>query len=228
MLSKEQKEENKMNKKILLLLAGITLTFSMYNSVSFANNANSYTTLHEGMKNVQVKQLQKDLSNLGYFKSTATGYYGYITKTSIKKFQKDNGLYPDAVAGPATMKKIKITKLTKTAKNYLGVPYVWGGTTYKGFDCSGFTQKVFKVNGKSISRIASHQFKDGVRVSRSNIKPGDMVFFTTYKPGPSHVGIYLGNNNFIHASSGKGKVTISNLNKNYYSTRFIGAKRIFV
>lgn len=105
---------------------------------------------------------------------------------------------------------------------------MWGGTTYKGIDCSGFTSSVFKRNGISIKRTANLQYYQGEQVSKSRLKTGDLVFFTTYKKGPSHVGIYLGKNRFIHSSSAKGKVTISNFGKRYYAKRYIGAKRMIV
>lgn len=119
-----------------------------------------------------------------------------------------------------------IKNVLSTAKQYIGVPYVFGGTSSKGIDCSGFTQNVFWKNGKTLPRTAKLQFEKGNWVSKEDLKPGDMVFFTTYKPGASHVGIFLGKDKFIHASSGKGEVTISKLSKNYYRQRYIGAKRM--
>lgn len=119
----------------------------------------------------------------------------------------------------------KASAVIATAKNYMGVPYVWGGESPSGFDCSGFTQYVLKKNGVSIPRVTSDQYGAGVAVSKSNLKVGDLVFFTTYKAGPSHVGFYMGNGKFIHASSSKG-VTISSMDSSYYSSRYIGARRV--
>lgn len=118
------------------------------------------------------------------------------------------------------------SKIISTAKSYLGVPYVWGGTSPQGFDCSGYIQYVFNKNGIVLPRVTSDQYTAGVSVSKVNLKPGDLVFFETYKPGPSHVGIYLGSNQFIHASSGAEKVTISNLTSTYYTSHYIGARRV--
>lgn len=117
-------------------------------------------------------------------------------------------------------------RIIATAKNYIGVPYLWAGSTPSGFDCSGFVQYVFKAHGISLNRTAATQYKHGTYVSKSSLQPGDLVFFqNTYKAGISHVGIYIGNGQFIHASSSKG-VTISNLSSSYYVSHYYGARRI--
>ncbi|MDF2500979.1 MAG: NlpC/P60 family protein [Anaerosporomusa subterranea] len=117
------------------------------------------------------------------------------------------------------------TSVLNTAKQYMGVPYVWGGETPTGFDCSGFTQYVLKQNGITIPRTAAEQYQSGVSIMKSNLKTGDLVFFTTYKPGASHVGFYMGDGKFIHASSGAKQVTISSLDESYYTEKYIGARR---
>lgn len=117
------------------------------------------------------------------------------------------------------------TSVINTAKQYMGVPYVWGGETPTGFDCSGFTQYVLKQNGIKIPRTAAEQYQSGVSIMKSNLKTGDLVFFTTYKPGASHVGFYMGDGKFIHASSGAKQVTISSLDEAYYTEKYIGARR---
>ena len=115
--------------------------------------------------------------------------------------------------------------IVTTAQKYMGVPYVWGGTTPDGWDCSGYTQYVMKENGISIPRTAAEQYSKGVAVDKANLKVGDMVFFTTYKPGASHVGFYMGDGKFIHASSAAKQVTINSLSEEYYTEHYIGARR---
>ncbi len=112
-----------------------------------------------------------------------------------------------------------------TGQKYMGVPYVWGGATPAGFDCSGFTQYVMKQNGITIPRTAAEQFAAGSPVEKANLQVGDLVFFTTYKPGASHVGFYMGDGQFLHASSGAKEVTVSKLDESYYAQRYIGARR---
>jgi cell wall-associated NlpC family hydrolase len=117
--------------------------------------------------------------------------------------------------------------LIATAKTYMGVPYVFGASpdTTAAFDCSSFTQRVMKQNGITIPRTAAEQYAVGTAVDKANLQVGDLVFFTTYKPGASHVGFYMGNGQFIHASSVAKQVTISSLDENYYTEHYIGSRR---
>jgi cell wall-associated NlpC family hydrolase len=115
--------------------------------------------------------------------------------------------------------------LTRNAMRFLGVRYVFGGTTATGFDCSGYVQHVFAMLGKHIPRTADAQYYAGKKVAGKSMAAGDLVFFQTYASGPSHVGIYLGNDRFVHASSSRG-VTVSSLHDHYWSARYLGAKRL--
>ena len=118
-------------------------------------------------------------------------------------------------------------KIVAQAKKYLGVPYVYGGTSPSGFDCSGFVYYVYKQCGYSITRTATAQNAIGTAVTRANLQPGDIIiFYNGYKSAIGHSGIYIGNNQFIHASSGGGRVMISGLSETYYNTRFYGARRV--
>jgi LysM repeat protein len=117
-------------------------------------------------------------------------------------------------------------RLTLFAKKMLHMPYKFGGNGSIGLDCSAYVQKVFSFAGIDLPRSAREQFTIGEAVDREELSIGDLVFFRTYASFPSHVGIYLGNNLFIHASSKSKKVTIDSLDTPYYFKRFIGAKRL--
>jgi cell wall-associated NlpC family hydrolase len=108
-------------------------------------------------------------------------------------------------------------RITLTAQRYQGVPYVWGGTSPGGFDCSGFTQYVFALNRVKLPRTADVQFEVGIPVRYEQLQPGDLVFFSTYERGPSHNEIYLGSGRFISASSSRG-VAIDRLDSDYWSS----------
>ncbi|CAM5382674.1 putative endopeptidase [Streptomyces afghaniensis 772] [Streptomyces afghaniensis] len=121
----------------------------------------------------------------------------------------------------AASKKSVVT----VAKKYIGTPYKYGGTSPKGFDCSGFVGYSYKKVGKSLPRTTASMYKKGKKVKKSNLKKGDLIFFNTYKKGASHVGIYIGSNQFIHSSSSKG-VKVDKLSNSYWKTKYYGAKRI--
>ncbi|KOS66635.1 peptidase [Lysinibacillus contaminans] len=116
--------------------------------------------------------------------------------------------------------------LTATATKYLNTPYVYGGTTTSGFDCSGFTSKVFSDLGVKLNRTSSSQYQQGTAVSKSDLEVGDLLFFNTSGSGISHVAIYIGDSKMIHSQTGKG-VSYSDMNDPYYwGSRYVGAKRV--
>ena len=117
-------------------------------------------------------------------------------------------------------------RLLRVAQRMLDVPYRFGGTTLWGLDCSGFVQKAFAFLNLDLPRSAREQFREGAKVAKADLSPGDLVFFRTYAKYPSHVGIYLGDNRFVHASASERKVTVDSLDKPYYVKRYIGAKRL--
>lgn len=181
-------------------------------SSSNSSSGNSFMNILMGLL------LGKLFSNM-----TSTGSSNAATPpVSINKIA---GL-PDTSTGSASAQATATgNALITTAKKYMGVPYVWGGTTTNGFDCSGFTQYVMKQNGITIPRTAAEQYATGTPVDKSQLRVGDLVFFTTYKEGASHVGFYMGDGKFIHASSANEQVTISNLGDTYYVEHYIGARR---
>ncbi|GAB6439288.1 hypothetical protein CON36_36320 [Bacillus cereus] len=111
------------------------------------------------------------------------------------------------------------------ALNDIGIPYVWGGNTHSGFDCSGFVLHLLKEQGiTGLPRNSADIYNHGTYVERDNLQPGDVVFFkNTYRPGISHLGVYIGNNEFVHA--GDNGVQKSSLDNSYFAPRYAGAKR---
>lgn len=199
---------------------------------AFANIGDQ--TLKPGMTHTDVKQLQQLLHNKGYFiySGSYTNYYGTITTASVKNFQKSKGLLADGIVGPQTFKAMGVynvnnTSLINYAKTFIGIPYQWGGTSPSGFDCSGFIYYVFQQSqGITLPRTAAQLYAN-IGLSTTSLSPGDLVFFDTSsgKTGVSHVGIYIGNGQFIHTSSSQG-VTISNMNNSYWQPLYVGAKTL--
>ncbi len=142
----------------------------------------------------------------------------------------------ETAAGPGTAGEPGIAEgLRSTAKplfkalSMLGTPYKFGGSSPdKGIDCSGFVKHVYKESaGLSLPRSARDMSKEGEVVARQDLKPGDLVFFNTRKRPNSHVGIYKGDGEFVHASSSHTrKVTVSKMDQKYWATRFNGARRV--
>ncbi|MFZ2196211.1 MAG: LysM peptidoglycan-binding domain-containing protein, partial [Thermodesulfovibrionales bacterium] len=117
-------------------------------------------------------------------------------------------------------------KLTLFAKKLINIPYKFGGNSILGIDCSAYVKKVYGLLGMDLPRTAREQFNEGETVEKEELSIGDLVFFRTYASFPSHVGIYLGNDLFIHASEKGKKVKVDNLEAPYFMKRFIGAKRL--
>lgn len=215
----------------VLFVVCMVMVFS--SSASFAAGA-----LRMGDQGSEVAEIQGRLATLGY-DVVADGDFGPATADAIKDFQAMNGMQADGLIGPATFMALMgrdmpdisrgsnyiNRRIISTAMQYIGVPYVFGGTSPYGFDCSGYVQYVFAHAGISLPRTADAQYEVGTPISTADLMPGDAVFFTTYTYGASHVGIYVGDGNFIHASSSRG-VTISSLSSAYYSTHYIGARRM--
>ncbi|MGE4277081.1 MAG: NlpC/P60 family protein [Lawsonibacter sp.] len=132
----------------------------------------------------------------------------------------------DAAEAAASSKGQEIADFAQT---FVGYPYVYGGSSPSGFDCSGFTKYVYSQFGYSINRTASNQLDNGTSVSMSELQPGDLVFFKKSGSGSkraSHAGIYIGGNRFVHASTAKVGVIISSLSDAYYTSGFVGGRRL--
>jgi cell wall-associated NlpC family hydrolase len=201
--------------------------------------------LKYGMQGEDVALLQHRLSALGYSIDIIDGNFGSNTLQAVIAFQADNGMETDGIVGLRTFRCIqevkkapvsrgsvsyslrsKGTQIVALAQQFLHVPYAWGGSSPGGFDCSGFVYYLYAKQGFYLPRMADGQFMAGQWVDKRELQPGDLVFFETYESGPSHVGIYMGGGQFIHASSGAGEVTITPLSKSYYADRYLGARRI--
>jgi len=192
-----------------------------------------------GDKGWKVKIVQIKLNTIG-MKTAKTGKFSNDLAQVIKNFQRSKGLKVngqiddrtyrsiiDAAFEKEGIRGVSPFAIIRTAASYKGVPYSFGGATPKGFDCSGYVQYVFKKNRALLPRTADVQFVKGIFVTQSSLRPGDLVFFTTYEPGASHVGIYAGNGKFWNATSSHG-VTLSSLKDNYWRTRYCGGRRVLV
>lgn len=139
---------------------------------------------------------------------------------------QSTGIKPSAEALNGSDTTTVRNKIITEAKKYLGTPYVWGGTSPNGFDCSGFVQYVLQKCGITVPRTTELQVQVGRSIKKTDLRPGDLVFLqNTYREGISHVGIYIGNNQMIHASSSKG-VTISDLASSYYLKHYHSARQL--
>ena len=237
------KKANIFSGKSVVMAALLLGIFAFSSLPAAAEPASPDMPVKRGMYGTEVSKLQNKLKEYGYYKDPVDGRFGTDTLGAVIQFQMDAGLDADGVVGLGTWEALKNFRgassisrgradsrkaqiLLSMARQYMGVPYVWAGRSPGGFDCSGFVYYVFDQMGSGLPRMADGQFEVGIPVSRRELQPGDLVFFSTYEPGPSHVGIYLGNDQFIHASSGAGYVTVTSLSSNYYRERFIGARRI--
>ena len=211
----------------------LTALFCLGTQVCFAN----YGLGDEGE---EVLAIQKQLAVYSYEVGGIDGYFRPETEKAVREFQKLHQLPETGVVDEETYKLLMkkdmppdragmditiVRRILGTAVQHQGVPYVFGGTSPYGFDCSGFVRYCFASAGVQLPRMADEQYYASERVSRHNLKAGDMVFFTTYTSGVSHVGIYIGRGEFIHASSSRG-VVIDNLSENYYASRYVGAGRV--
>ncbi len=117
-------------------------------------------------------------------------------------------------------------RLVDTAREFIGVPYKWGGSSPEsGFDCSGLTMVVYRHNGLNLPRVAARQYRTGTPVHRNSLQKGDLVFFDTRGSGKvTHVGLYIGNGRFIHAPSSGRDVTRASLSSPYFRSRYLGAR----
>lgn len=214
--------------------------------------ASSGTTLGDGVINASDVRLRSDANTSSSILATLSkgtavtvltqsgswyavsynGTNGYVSQqyvtlgTSLPA--EDTGSSSTEDATPSVPSSGSGSSAVSIAYQYLGVPYVYGGASPSGFDCSGFTMYVYNQLGISLPHGATPQLKYGTYVSRSELQPGDLVFFSDGSYPASHVGIYVGDDQFIHASSSSSNgycVCVSSLNTSYYSRNFVGGRR---
>lgn len=228
-------------KKLLLFSTVLVLFFALCTLVTYADTAKTGTitatslNLRSGPSTskavvVTLKQGTKltitDTSGSWYKVKTPAGTVGWVSSTYVS-----TGTSAVASRAATTSRAAISQNIVGYAKGFLGVKYVWGGSSPSGFDCSGFVQYVYNHFGIKIERVASAQAKQGTTVKKSELKAGDLVFFDTDggHNRVNHVGMYIGNGNFIQASSGKSahKVVISTLTSGFYADTYMTAKRFF-
>ena len=174
-----------------------------------------------------------------FYKIDCYDMKGYIAKSQVEK-REDGNYYVKCKADSCESQKLPTVssqqlltlraQLEKEARKLLGVPYLWGGTSRKGIDCSGFTQYSYRKIGFELNRTAVSQLANGIVVAKADMRPGDLVFFkNTTDNGriATHVGIYLGDGKMIHSGASKGVVVVS-LDQDYWQQHFLCARRVLI
>ena len=134
---------------------------------------------------------------------------------------------PEPVPAPGeSARDVPLPPVVGTALSLQGAPYRNGGSDPSGFDCSGFVAYVFAQQGLAVPRTVSELYVAGREISADALEPGDLVFFSTVGPGASHVGIAVSADEFVHAPSSKGVVRVERLGASYWSSRFVGIRRV--
>ena len=191
-------------------------------TVNFRSAASTSSTVLGELKNGTAVTVLS--TSNGWSKVSYAGKTGYISADYLVTASSGTAISPSNTAASVSI-SAKRQSVLNYAAQFLGVPYVYGGSTPSGFDCSGFTSYVFKNTVGSIPRVAQAQYDATTRVSRDDLLPGDLVFFGSSTSSISHVGIYVGSNQFIHAPSTGDVVKYSSLTGSY-ATRYQGAGRV--
>lgn len=222
----------------------LLLTIILLQTILFATPHNVFIIKDKNGKLIKGKRITH--SKNAYFNESESekerkALLAKLNKLSSKKQQQAFMKEQDQILSKLDDLESRRNKLTqsaldynkenilKNAKKHLGESYVWGGTHPGGFDCSGYVQYVYKKEGVQIPRTANEQAKVGKEVSRFELKKGDLLFFLTDKSRNipiTHVGMYLGNDKFIHAASKRKGIIITSFNKSKYSKLFVKATRI--
>ena len=181
-------------------------------------NNNKYYVLETGENT-----LIKDYKDKNFIALDENGSEFSIPKSYIEF----NGDKVSASRNIISRKTSNLNKVINDAHSKIGRPYVYGDNGTRGFDCSGFTCSVYESSmGVKLNRSSRDQVTNGIPVEKSELKPGDLLFFNTSGKGISHVGLYIGDGKMIHASTSKSQVEITDINSKYYSSRYVAARRI--
>jgi cell wall-associated NlpC family hydrolase len=194
------------------------ISYGMSNITRVLTNGENKLVLVKG-EAVSVKNFQN-----GQFEIVDENMVSYfVEETAVTLFRTLEEASRAAERGSGAA----IAKILDAAYREIGKPYVYAAAGPNAYDCSGFTYYLFKTElGITIPRTSYSQGSAGVKVEKSQLVPGDLVFFNTTGRGISHVGLYIGDGNMIHASSGKRQVRIDNINSGYYSQRYVTGRRV--
>lgn len=203
--------------------------------------------LYPGSRGEAVTAVQARLRDLGYLSaSDVTGNYGDATKAAVADFQRLSGIYTDGVTGPVTRRALfsdsakkksstlattSAAKIADIALTQVGKPYVLGGNGPSSYDCSGLVYYAMKNAGYSVQRLSAAAYSENTAWTKitgtSSLQKGDLVFFRSDTSSYiSHMGIYTGGGQFVHASSGQAKVMVSSLSNSYWAKNYMFARRV--
>lgn len=247
-VKEEKQEETKTEEQPQVEEKQETLLKKAYVNTQTANMRKEANTASEILTSLTLNtEVEVYAEENGWSKIKANGQEGYISTAllSDKKTETSRSLETPRKKAESTTTENTSTKketttqsttsitaqtsgkgatVVATAKNYIGSKYVYGATGPNSFDCSGFTQYVFKLHGVSLNRTAAAQYSNGVAVDRTNLQPGDLVMFG--KSGINHVGIYIGGGQIVHAANPSRGVTIDTITSGYYNNNYVGARRV--
>ena len=247
-VKEEKQEETKTEEQPQVEEKQETLLKKAYVNTQTANMRKEANTASEILTSLTLNtEVEVYAEENGWSKIKAHGQEGYISTAllSDKKTETSRSLETPRKKAESTTTENTSTKketttqsttsitaqtsgkgatVVATAKNYIGSKYVYGATGPNSFDCSGFTQYVFKLHGVSLNRTAAAQYSNGVAVDRTNLQPGDLVMFG--KSGINHVGIYIGGGQIVHAANPSRGVTIDTITSGYYNNNYVGARRV--
>jgi len=212
--------------KKLLLVTIIASSFTFGSKMRFTMEKDR--RVNDGRENVNINSTENEVVDS---RSTSSSSYetgdAEISPTNEKINTRIN--LRGSKSNKHTMLNKALDKLIKESNTYLGVPYLWGGNTRKGLDCSAFVKNVYSSIGIILPRVSRDQAKVGKSVSLATARKGDLIFFETDPKRPnivSHVGMYIGDGKMIHASSGSSKVVIVSLNQGYFMSKMVAVKRV--